>query len=271
MLMVIFSVFIAFIGAAFGSFIDAVTWRLHNKRNFVSERSECEHCHHILGPLDLIPVLSWLWLRGKCRYCKSPITPLAPITELVMALLFVISYLYWPFSLETWQGVALFVMWLVYLVMLGILFVYDVRWQLLPNVVVYPLIVLGLADAALRVSVQVPSASVIDYATHVVLGVAAMAGVYGTLYVVSRGRWVGFGDVKLAIFMGAVLGWQKTLMVLMLANIIGLLVVAPGLLTHKLTPKSHVPFGPFMIMAFVIAGLFGDALVSWYLHTFVLI
>ena len=270
MLMVFLPVFIALAGTAFGSFVDAITWRLHTKRNFVSDRSECEHCHHKLGPLDLIPIVSWVILGGKCRYCKKPITALAPLTELAMGLLFLASYLFWPLGFESWQGITLFALWLVYLVSLGILFVYDLRWGLLPDVIVYPLVVLGLVDAALRISLT-PGAGVTEYASHVVLGVAAMAGIYGTLYMVSRGKWVGFGDVKLAVFMGAVLGWEKTLLVLMLANVIGLLIVAPGLLSKKLTPKSHIPFGPFMIAAFVIAGLAGDVVIRWYLESFVLI
>lgn len=255
---------------AFGSFIDAVTWRIHTKRNFINDRSECEHCHHKLGPLDLIPLFSWLALKGKCRYCGHPISKLSPVVEATMGALFVVSFLVWPVGFDTWQGIALFGLWLGYLVMLGILVVYDFRWMLLPDVIVIPLIGIGLIDAGIRVSLAT-EASVYMYASHVVLGVLAMAGVYWALYTFSKGKWVGYGDVKLAVFMGAVLGWQKTLLVFMLANIIGLLVVLPGLLSRKLDAKSHVPFGPFLIVAFVIAGLFGDVLIDWYLKTFVLI
>jgi prepilin signal peptidase PulO-like enzyme (type II secretory pathway) len=268
--MVELAIALGVLGAAMGSFIDALTWRLHTKRNFVSDRSECEHCHHKLSVLDLVPILSWVMLGGRCRYCRKPISPLVPLVEVTMAVLFVVSCLYWPLGFAQWQAVALFGLWLVYLVFLGALFVYDLRWMLLPDVLVYPLIGLGFIDAALRLSL-VPGATVSDYAAHVVLGVLAMAGIYWLLYTISKGRWVGFGDVKLAIFMGLVLGWQKTLLVLMLANVIGLLVVVPGLVGKKLTPKSHVPFGPFMIAAFVIVGLFGDRIIEWYLHTFILL
>jgi prepilin signal peptidase PulO-like enzyme (type II secretory pathway) len=266
--MIELTIFLGVLGAAMGSFIDAFTWRLHTKRNFVSDRSECEHCHHKLSVLDLIPILSWVMLDGRCRYCRKPISPLVPLVELAMAALFVASFLYWPFGFSLWQEIALFGFWLLYLVLLGVLFVYDLRWMLLPDVLVYPLITLGFIDAALRISLQ-PGATLSDYASHVVLGVLAMSGVYWLLYTVSKGRWVGFGDVKLAIFMGLVLGWQKTLLVLMLANVIGLLIVLPGLLTKRLTPKSHVPFGPFMIVAFIIVGLFGDLIIQWYMQSFV--
>ncbi len=186
-----------------------------------------------------------------------------------MGAAFLVSYLCWPMGLATWQGDVLFGLWLVYLVLLGILLVYDVRWGLLPDKITYPLIALGFVDAAIQISAY--GGGVAAYATQVVLGVAAMAGVYGALYVFSKGKWVGFGDVKLAVFIGAVFGWEKTLLVLILANVVGLLVVAPGLILGKLTPKSHVPFGPFMIIAFIIAGLFGSAIINWYIHFFVLV
>lgn len=265
--MVEIAVFLGIAGAAFGSFIDAITWRLHTKRNFISDRSECEHCHHKLGPWDLIPIFSWVLLGGKCRYCGKPITPLAPLTELALAAIFVLSYVYWPLGFASWQAVTLFVLWLIYMVMLGILFVYDLRWLLLPDVLVVPLIALGFVDATIWNNLY--DGNLVSLSSHIVLGVAAMAGLYWVLYMVSKGKWVGFGDIKLAVFMGAVLGWQKTLLLLMLANFIGLLVVLPGLLTKKLTPTSRVPFGPFMIVAFVIVGLAGDRLIDWYIRTFV--
>ena len=257
------AIFFGLLGAAMGSFVDAVVWRLHTKRNFVTGRSECEHCHHKLGFWDLIPIFSWVALGGRCRYCQKPISRLAPLTELSLAVLFVVSYFYWPLGLTLMSAQILFAFWLVYLVALAILFVYDLRWQLLPDVIVFPLIGLGLVDAALRVSLQ-PGANIADYVVYVSLGVLVMAGLYFALYLASKGKWIGFGDIKLAVFMGAVLGWQKMLVVLMLANIIGLLVVLPGLLSKRLNAKSRVAFGPFMIVAFVIAGLCGDALIQWY-------
>lgn len=265
----IIAVFLGAVGAAMGSFIDALTWRLHTKRNFVTGRSECEHCHHKLGVFDLIPIVSWLMLGGRCRYCHKSITPLALLSEIILAILFLVSYVFWPLGFDSWQAILLFGLWLVYLVMLGALFVYDLRWFLLPDVIVWPLVALGLIDAGIQISLN--GGSLGDYANHVVLGVLAMAGVYWALYMASKGRWVGFGDVKLAVFIGAVLGWQKTLLVLMLANVIGLLVVMPGLLSRKLNSKSRVPFGPFMIIAFVIAGLFGDYIINWYIQSFILV
>ncbi len=258
------AVALGLLGAMMGSFAGAVAWRLHVKRTFVHDRSECESCHHTLAWNDLIPIISWVSLGGKCRYCKKPIGWLALLSESAVAAVFMISYIFWPLGLETWQGITLFIMWLNYMVALAVLLVYDARWMLLPDKIVLPLIAVGLIDAALRISL-LPGAGFAELATHVVLGVGALAGVYGGLYVVSRGRWVGFGDVKLSVFIGAILGWQGALLTLGAANIIGFCVILPGLATGKLKRTSRVPFGPFLIAGFIVAGLFGEHIIRWYL------
>lgn len=254
---------LALFGAVFGSFAGAVAWRLHAKRTFINDRSECEACRHKLAWSDLVPIFSWLFLRGACRYCHKAIGWLPLLTEIGLAVAFVVSYFFWPTGLETWQGMVLFGLWLLYLILLTVLLVYDIRWLILPDKIVLPLIILGIADAALQVSL-VPGATLLTLANHIVPGVAVLAGTYGLLYAISKGRWVGFGDVKLSIFIGAVLGWEGALLTLGLANVVGCLVVLPGLAVGKLNRTSRVPFGPFLIIGFVIAGLFGDALISWY-------
>jgi len=261
----IIAVFLGIIGAALGSFAGAVAWRLHEKRNFVSERSECESCHHKLSVFDLIPVLSWLLLRSKCRYCGAKIGAETLLSESALSALFVISYLYWPYGVIEWQAIAMLAVWLIALVLLAILVVYDARWLLLPDAVVFPLIALGFLFAALYTSLQ-PGMTIPGAILYMGFGMVSLAGVYGILYLVSKGKWVGFGDVKLSIFIGLVVGWQKALLVLFLANIIGFLIVLPGLLTHKLTRTSRVPFGPFLIVAFILAGLFGDEIIKGYIR-----
>lgn len=256
-------VLLGLLGAAFGSFAGAVAWRMHNKRTFVSDRSECESCHHKLGPLDLVPIFSWLFLRGKCRFCGAAIGWTPFLTEVCLAILFVLSYVYWPLGFGAWQAITLFGLWLVYLVVFAILVVYDTRWMLLPDQIVLPLIGIAFVDAGLRISL-VPGTGVVDYVLYVGWGVLALAGIYGALYAVSRGKWVGFGDVKLAVFIGVALGWQAALLVFMLANVGGFLVAVPGLATGTLTPSSRIPFGPFLMAGFFVAGLWGEVLIDWY-------
>lgn len=245
-----------------GSFVGALVWRLHTGRDFVKARSECESCHHKLSPLDLVPVFSWLLLRGKCRYCGKKIGLQALLLELTMGAVFACSYLIWPLGLGRWEVVASFALWLVFMVMLAALFVYDLKWRLLLDKLVFPLIALGFVDAGLRVAISGE-----NYFVHVIGGAAVLGGLYAALYAMSGGKWVGFGDVKLGIFLGIVLGWEKALLVLFLANVLGFLVVVPGLMTGALTRKSQVAFGPFLIAAFVIAGLFGGTIIEWYMRS----
>ncbi len=259
-IMVISLILLAALGAAMGSFVGALVWRLRTGRDFVKDRSRCEHCEHVLGFFDLIPVFSWLLLKGRCRYCGVFIgfTPL--ILELGMACLFALSYLFWPLGFTDVAAQISFVFWLLYLVLLAALFVYDLRWFLLPDKLVFVLIGLALIDAGFRTSLSGD-----NYFAHVLTGILPIAGLYGFLYMVSKGKWVGFGDVKLGLFMGIVLGWKNALLVLVLANLIGFMIIIPGLLSRKLGRTSKVPFGPFLIAAFVIAGLWGESLINWYI------
>jgi len=256
-------VILGVLGLAFGSFVTALTWRLHEGKDFVAGRSECEHCGHVLSVFDLVPIISWLLLGGRCRYCHTKISWQNPVIEVTMTVLFVGSYIFWPsplFSLEAWISFGL---WLVYLILLVALVVYDLRWMLLPDKLVFVLIALGFVDVGLRLSVA-NNLTIISYVQQIILGALVFGGFYGFLYVISKGRWVGLGDVKLGLFIGTVLGWQQGFVALLLANIIGLVVVAPGLAARRLSMRSRIPFGPFLIAAFIITGLFGSSILSWY-------
>lgn len=249
------------LGLCFGSFVNALVWRLHKKRNFVSERSECVHCHHVLAWNDLIPVLSWLTLRGRCRYCKKKIDD-SPVTEMGVALVFVLSYVLWPFGFAT-VGLILFTLWLVSVVLLAALFLYDLKWMLLPDKLNFPLIGIGAVWAIIFHAFFVQNSLGVGLLESA-LGVASVAGLYGFLYMLSKGAWVGFGDVKLGIFMGLILGWQGGLLAVLLANTIAFLFIFPGLLTNKISRTSKIPFGPFLILATVISLLLGGYIIKWY-------
>ncbi len=258
----LFGLSLFWFGAIFGSFAGAVAWRLYKKRDFVHERSECEHCHHILAPIDLIPIGSWLWLRGKCRYCHKSIGIHMIITEVLLGLAYAVSYIYWPYGLESLLSGGLFGLWLVALVLLAILFVYDLRWSLLPDKAMFPLIVIACIIFFCRMMLCGTSWTV--WPIEALYGLLPVAGVYGLLHILSKGEWVGLGDVKLGIAIGFLVGWQGALLTLILANFLGFLYVLPGLVTQKLSRTAHIPFGPFLIAATVVAFLFGEELVQLY-------
>lgn len=259
---IIFS--LGLLGLCLGSFANAAVWRIKNRRDIMHERSECVHCHHQLAWYDLVPVFSWVTLRGKCRYCKKAISPQYPLVELAVAVYFVGSYFAWPLALNSAADIILFALWLSFGVGLAILFVYDLRWFLLPDRVVFPLISLGLVAFVVRETLLTPFEPV-HFLSQLVLSLLPIAGFYFVLHVISKGEWVGFGDVKLGIFMGLALGWPLALLTLVLANVLGCVVTIPGLLSKKLSRASKVPFGPFLIVAFIISGLFGTPLINWYL------
>lgn len=274
-------------GLVLGSFAGATVWRLRarqlvddkkagehvdraeynmlkkliNKKT-TEDRSRCLYCGYTLKWYDLIPLVSWVSLRGKCRDCRHPIGIMEPLIELGMALFFVLSYAFWPFALTDANAIAQLILWLVAGVGLAIMFAYDARWFLLPDRVNYTVIGLGLVSAIL---VVVASADPIMAIANIAGSVLVLAGLYFALYVVSQGRWIGFGDIKLGIGLGLLLAdWQVALIALFLANLIGCLIVIPLLALKKLQRSSHVPFGPLLIAGAVIAKFIGLAIAEFY-------
>lgn len=262
LLIIIFAV----LGVCLGSFVNAAVWRIKVKKDIVHDRSECVHCHHKLAAGDLIPIVSWLILGGKCRYCKKPISAQYPIVEAAVMAYFVLSYLLWPVVLDNTHAWIDFGLWLSYGVGLAILFVYDLKWYLLPDKVVWPLVALGVVDFVNTGLLHQWSPT--QFLAEFILAVGVIAGVYYLLYFISKGKWIGFGDVKLGLFMGLALGWQAGLVALLLANVIGCLIVIPGLALGKLKRDSRIPFGPLLIIGFVLAGIWGHQLFDWYIGGF---
>src|ERR1700722_9966239 len=136
---------LVFLGLVLGSFVNAFTWRIHEHKDWVGGRSECTHCPHVLAAIDLIPVVSWMLLRGKCRYCGKKIDD-SPFVELTLPALFTLSYYFWPQSFSG-DGLVTFLLWLMLLTGLLALAVYDLRWMLLPNKIVLTLTIVGLIYA----------------------------------------------------------------------------------------------------------------------------
>lgn len=276
---------VAAVGLVFGSFAGASVWRLRarqliedkklgeeydkkeykrlvglTKSSVTSDRSRCLECGHELRWYDLIPLVSWLSTKGRCRYCHQPIGFFEPSVELVTSALFVAAYHQIAMTGGNFGGLLLLFAVIVGLV---ILFFYDLKWLLLPNIVMWS--VIGLSAIWWGFS----ATAALDLVSFVISTVGALmilSGLYLVLWLVSRGRWVGFGDVKLGLALGLLLGdWRLALLTLFLANLIGTLIVLPGLLSKKLTRRSQVPFGPLLITGFFIAFFLGDYIIKWYL------
>lgn len=248
------------LGLCFGSFVNALVVRLHTGRDWVKERSECMHCHHALAVKDLIPVFSWLMLRGKCRYCGKPF-PDSPVTELAVPALFVLSYAFWPLPLSG-AGLFQFVLWLVLIVAFVALAVYDLRWLLLPDKIVFPLI--GLA--VLQVGIVSIWAGDWQHIFSAAVSAALLAGLFLTLHEASKGKWIGFGDVKLAVVLGLLAGTPlKAMLLLLTASSIGSIIALPLVLQGKAGRKTKLPFGPLLLAGTIVVVLWGQAIIDWYL------
>lgn len=285
---ILITIFLGVLGVFMGSFAGATVWRLRarqlrldakhgekvtkqekaqvaklKKRSLVNDRSVCLHCGHQLRWYDLVPLVSWLELGGKCRYCQTPIGRFEPLIELATGLFFVVSYLFWPSELADPYTITQFVIWLLAGMGLIILSVYDFRWFLLPNPVVFTLVGLGAINSLLVIVHDNFSLATV---TSIMAGVGFLSGLYYIIYVGSRHQWVGFGDVKLGLALALLLAdWQRAALALFLANAIGTLIFLPLMLSGKVKRQAHIPFGPLLISGWFFAGLFGTQIISWYL------
>lgn len=276
------------VGLCLGSFAGATVWRLRarqlqqdkldgepvdateykslqelTKHTGAGDRSRCLHCHHELAWYDLVPLVSWLSLGGKCRYCRHPIGYLEPLIEIGVAIFFVLSYAFWPNDLTSGLAVTQFVLWLVSGVGLAMLFAYDLKWFLLPDRVMLPVICLAVVYAVIAL-LQAPNIAVA--VTELFGAVVILSGLYLSVYVISKGAWIGFGDIKLGLALALLLGdWKLAFLALFAANFIGCLIVIPGLITRKMSRQTHIPFGPLLIAGFLVAAFWGHAVISWYM------
>lgn len=278
--MVVVIIILAWLGLCFGSFVNALVWRLHEQSkkqpkslkqrqnlSVIKGRSMCPNCHHVLAWYDLIPFLSWVMLGGRCRYCKKPISWQYPIVELAAAAVFVLSYLCWPGGLHHAGDWMLFVTWIASSVGLLTLLIYDARFMLLPNKILYPTFFIAAAGRLVYIIGFAPRK------WHDLLlwiaSIAVASGIFWVLYIASNGKWIGFGDVRLGLITGTVLASPaKSFLMIFIGSILGTIFVLPAIITHKKRLTSRLPYGPFLIIAAWVAVLFGNNIINWYKNLF---
>jgi prepilin signal peptidase PulO-like enzyme (type II secretory pathway) len=261
--MLIVAIYLFILGLCLGSFINALTWRLHEKKDWVKAHSQCPRCGHSLAAIDLIPVISWLTLRGRCRYCGQPISKQYPLVEFLAGLVFTGSYWFWPDSLAYNSQKILLITWLASSVGLIALLVYDLRWMLLPNKLIYPTLAIAAAGQFLYLIVYASDKPI--FLLNWFFSVVIAAGLFFVLFLISEGRWIGFGDVRLGLITGTMLHFpSRSLLMIFLASILGLFFTLPSLVSGRRQLNARLPFGPFLIIATVICLLFGTSFINWY-------
>lgn len=236
-------------GASMGSFIAASVYRMENKKSILRGRSECEKCGQKLHVRDLVPVFSYLFLRGKCRKCAKPISIELFLTEIICGALFLAAYFYHSSSI-----LLLLRDW-VFLGALAFLFLYDKKYQILPDAVSIPsiIIVFGLNAAA---GYDVWNMS---------LAMLAGGGFFAAQYLISRGKWVGDGDIRMGALLGAGLGWPGVVAAIFIAYILGAVYSIFLLLAKKKKMQSRIAFGTFLAVGGVITLFWGEKIINWYL------
>lgn len=274
---------LAMLGAVMGSFAGAQVWRLRARQlvydkthgqpvdaaeyrrlkplahgRVWGDRSRDLDTGRVLPWYDLIPIVSWLWLRGRSRYTGRFIGWMELLIEVGVTAFFGLSYWLWPGDLTTLPELIKLVAWLAAGVGLAIVFVYDLKWSLVPSLPIYAAGVCGVVFATIT-ALQIPDTA--QAALSLATGVIILAGLYYILHVVSRGRWIGFGDIEIGVVLALLLGqWQLAFIALFAANAIGSAIVLPGIISGRLHRTSRVPFGPLMIAGFLVAVVIGQPL-----------
>ncbi len=236
------------LGLVIGSFLNVVVLRLHLKKSFFLNRSECPKCQHKLKWYELIPLASFFIQLGKCRNCNIRISWQYPAVELVTGLVFVILFLVFGLTYSA----------LVYIVLacfLIVIFVYDLRFGLILDKVILPAVVLAVIGNFLIGR---------DW-LDVIIGFIAGGLFFLLQFVVSKGKWIGGGDIRLGALMGLILGWQGLLVALFLSYVIGALVSIFVVILSKKKLNSKIPFGTFLTLATFATIIFGDSLINFYL------
>ena len=252
--MFLFYVFLFIIGLCLGSFLNVVIDRWPHDKSIVSGRSHCDFCQHKLGVFDLIPVISFFILGGKCRYCHKNLSFQYPIIEFTSGILLVLT------SALSANNIFLMLMSL-YMV---VIFMVDLKYEIVLEKVINSAIILSLLYNFTRTNFL---GNLNGFITPIISAVLA-AIFFLFLIFVSRGRGLGQGDVKLGFWMGLLLG-IKIIPAFFIAFILGAVVGIILIITKKKHFGQTVPLAPFLMIGTYVALFWGNQIISWYLAQFI--
>jgi len=238
-------VFFFMLGLVFGSFGNVLVYRIPDRRTILG-RSQCRFCRRTLRPWELLPVFSYIWLMGRCAGCKLRISPQYPIVELLSGFLFVFSLIYHQYNPVPALPMA-FAFWLLMLIA-----VVDARTASIPDAFNIPFVLIS-GIYALIVGSFSPLAILIG------------AGFFFLQWSVSRGKWVGSGDIFLGAGAGALLGrWEYVIVFLFVSYITGALLASVLIIFDKKSLSGSLAFGPFLAVGTVVAFLYGGEILSYF-------
>ncbi len=254
------------LGASFGSFLNVVVYRLPANLSILWPPSRCPHCLHQLGKRENIPVLGWMWLKGRCRHCRSRIPVRYPLVEAVTGVLFLLVFWTYGFSVQT-LGYWAFLSWLLSLSLI------DLDTMTLPNSLTQSGLVAGLVFQGTRGILQASQAAGVSH--KLMAGIAgAVLGIWLFDIIAFGGAIIfgqaamGGGDAKLAAMMGAWLGWKYLLVSGFIACAVGAFAGGGAIALGWLDRRQPMPFGPFLALGAGLTIFWGEAILSTYLRLF---
>ena len=250
------------LGACVGSFLNVVIYRVPEELSLIHPPSRCPQCHTKLKAYDNVPILGWIWLKGRCRYCRAPISPRYPLIEAATAVLFVLTFWIFGWSVKT-LGYCLFLSWLLALTMI------DLDLMILPNALTQSGVIAGWVFQGALAFSQTPT---LGSASRGVIEsfVATVLGLWIFDIVRLLGSWafkqdaMGGGDPKLAAMIGAWLGWQMMLVSSFLACLVGSVIGVGGIALGLIGRRQAIPFGPYLALGGAIAAFYGTQLLELY-------
>ena len=251
--------FIILSGVCVGSFLNVLIDRLPKNESIVKSRSHCDHCRHKLHFMDLLPILSFLFLNGKCRYCHSPISIQYPIVELLTGILFVFTFS--NFQPGNFQLLNINIFTLLYYLFiissLIVIFFTDFKYGIIPDKIVYSGIIISFLYLILNTNYLILSNG---------LSAFFVFAFFLLIFILTHGRGMGFGDVKLVFLLGLLLGFPKIMVALYTAFLLGAIIALILIIfKRKKFFGDTIPFGPFLVLGTFLAMFLGDLILKNYM------
>ena len=247
-------IILAILGLIFGSFFNVCIFRIPIKISIVSPPSHCPNCSNNINWYDNIPILSYIILKGKCRYCKKKISMRYPFIELFTSIVFVLVGYKFGLSIPL-------IPYLIFVSSLIVISLIDYDYKIIPNVITYPGMILGLLFSFIP---KMP----INFISSII-GLISCFILFELIAILSRKIWkkegMGGGDIKLIAMIGAFLGWRRAFFTIFCASLLGSICGMSLILTHKKNRNDVIPFGPFLCIGAFIALLYGQEIINWYL------
>ena len=248
-------IFVFLFGLIIGSFLNCVIYRLEEGKSFLKGRSFCPDCGHVLGFLDLVPVFSFIFLKGKCRYCGKRISWQYPLVELATGVIFLLVSII--FGVRSFG----YIYYLLISSLLIIVFVYDLKHYIIPDGVIYTAIIASFLYNIVYSFLTIGS---FQFFLQSLLAALLASGFFLLIVLISKGKWMGVGDIKLALLMGLFLSWPNIIIALFSAFFIGAVIGVGLIILKKKGLKSEVPFGPFLVTGTFLSLFWGSGILAWY-------